>query len=277
MRTIFVPLSLMALATNLQATQLAANESIQTLARWSVSGANNLDPNFQADFTLPAGAQISRIFDLGNLTIQTTTTPTIGIDAKDWPALEIGSSALVLSREANVGKLILILNERQTVELPFTIALDDQGTAAAPIAIVYSFQGTNVVISLDGSQVSYPIKTILGNSVEVSVSAGANIPWNLSQFAVIRESVPSVPAAPSSVSQLGKNGGNQAPVGFSHGSLAQVSQVANASPVNNTPFSDKANSESVVETRAVSLEIFTPPSVRLPAAATVKPSGQFLK
>lgn len=259
--------------TLLLVAPLSAQQSIlltpQTLAGWNITGTDAAKLSQQAELALPAGAQLARTFAYGDLALKVSTAPTIGQNPEDWPVLELGSAALVFSRTHSVGKWVLVLGDEAPLELPFTFPLDAAGQTGEALEVVLQRAGSTISLAVAGQTIAIPSAMAAGDPTSVVISSGSAHPWDFKSVQLTtgtngslnlesadagqsREKTDKVPAVPA--------GGMGAALGV--GESASNYESATDDPA------DK--SVSAPAGASVTLEIFTPPSVRYGRADAVR-------
>lgn len=184
MRTIFSALTLLALSLEMSAQQSVINLTPGTLAGWTVIGVEPKALTESSELSLPAGAQLGHPFSSPEVVLKITSMPVVGVDAHDWPVLEIGNSALVFSRTDAVGKLTLVLDDNMPIELPFSYSLDEAGRSIEMLTVGFSRQGKRAGVSFAGQTSYYPAETP-GTSFDVVASAGLTVSWDFKSFEVV--------------------------------------------------------------------------------------------
>ncbi len=271
MRTTISVLSFLALALGLRAQQTIA-VTPQTLAGWTVSGADPQALSQQTGLSLPAGAQLARSFMVSGLNLKVTTKAAIGQNAGDWPVLEISDAALVFARNGSAGKLVLVLGDNAPLDLPYNFALDANGLGVEPVTVSFSRQGAVVSVGMSGQTLQFPAGPAAGSGMEVVASAGTSEAW---AFQTLEVTVAAPMVADNTGGQSAGTSGTKAAAsdllakGRSATSGAGTSALANTSASASGPAVAPGASSS-----RVTLEIFTPPAVRHGRAAAIRAAAQ---
>lgn len=245
----------------------------QSLAGWTVTGADRQAMAAQPALVLPAGAQLARAFPGPTLALKVSTRPQFGLTPADWPVLEIGNAALVFMREGGTGKLALVLGTETPVELPGSYALDADGRSVEPLAVTFAREGAVVKVEAAGRKLSLPVAPAPEPGLEAVASAGAGNGWSLDRLEVATPTAEAVTAAAAVDTSAG------APAGSAGGTVDRKSGAANPKtedgpsgtaaapgPTGAPPAAAAATGKAGAGT----LEIFTPASVRHGRADTVR-------
>jgi hypothetical protein len=269
MRTILSVGALLLLVVVIVSGQVA-NVSPQNLAGTSEMG---VDANALARgtvLTIPAGAQFVRSVPGKDVTISLVTKPVFGAETQDWPVLELGPNTLVFLRNGAAGQLSLVLGDTAPTALPFTIPLDADGHSTNPITLSLVQSGGNVTINAFGQTLRFPTVSPTTASAEVVLSAGGSDAWALDSLKV------SVTAPVSDA-----NGHSPSSTGSTSSGDTPVSHTVPASSVGADTVTPPGNSITLASGKVIAmpaasqlesrtLEIFTPPSVRLSRADTAR-------
>jgi hypothetical protein len=233
----------------------------QTLAGWNITGTDAQTLSSQNELTLPAGTQLARNFASGNLSLRVSTFPMIGQSPEDWPVLELGSAALIFSRDASTGRLVLVLGEGAPVELPFTFPLNAEGRSVGPIAVVLERRDSSIDLTVSGQTLQFAADFTAKDPTQVVISSGSTQPWAFQSMELT----------------IGAKG-LATPDNFQAGSPQAKTDDARALPVGGMgaalrtenrlgqdlagPHGQPGKSVPVRGGASGSLEIFTPPAVR---------------
>lgn len=266
-------LSLFALAFAFCAAQQLVRLTPQSLSNWTVTGADKQALSVSPNLALPAGARLTRSFNASGLALMVTTRPRFDVTPAEWPVLEIGTAALVFTRNGDAGLLNLVLGDNAPVDLPLRFTLDDQGYSVEPITINFARTSALVSIEVAGQTMYFPAGPIAGSVLDVVASAGASQEWAFDKMEVTVQSPDLIAPADDGSSRAKDTLATE--TGFSDWKTdAAVSQLEFAhteTPVGPDPsgeptLTDPANRLA----RASTLEIFTPPAVRPGRAAAVR-------
>ena len=149
------------LSSDLLSAQQIMNVTPQTLAGWTVVGAEASALASQPELTLPAGVQLARSFDNGELALQLKTRPTIGVNESDWPTVELGSTALIFSRNGAGGKLLLAAGGQAPQPLPIEFTLDTDDRSKELLVITLTLQGSSVSVEGSGQTLQFPVVPLI--------------------------------------------------------------------------------------------------------------------
>lgn len=250
------------LSSGLLPAQQIIRVTPQTLAGWTIVGTEASALTSQPELTLPAGAQLTRFFDNGELGLQLKTHPVIGLNESDWPTVELGSTALIFSRNGTTGKLLLAVGGQAPQPLPVEFTLDAQDRSKELLVISLSRQGTAVIVETGGQIFQSKVSPDNSRGLEIVASAGASTPWTFQSLEVSKKidepvRLPTVDLTPTSKFSVAGDTANSRLVaaGFVLPDFNAVipvdPAVANVSPSGNAAGALK-----------FTLEIFTPPAVR---------------
>lgn len=175
--SIFCVILGLALVTSLSAGVRSYTLPATDLSDWQFKGVTAGDMLKQAAFALPAGAELFRDFPGGSVVLAVGSRPYFGATSADWPVLQAGPVALVLTREGEVGRIALVVDETVRM-LPTEIALEASGRARDSLELVLGFDPAKKlgVVGLGGQVIS-----MRGNAsvatVQVALSAGTDKAW----------------------------------------------------------------------------------------------------
>lgn len=254
----------LATALSLEARQSLALTP-RTLAGWNLTGADARELAQQSELALPAGAQIARTFAAGNLTLEVSSLPAIGQKPGDWPVLELGSAALVFSRHASTGKLVLVLGEDAPLELPFRFPLDAEGRSLGPVGVVLAREGASINLTVAGQTLRLPTDAVATDPTPVVISSGSSQPWSLPLVELTggANGAPPADASPGAASSANPDAPRAAPSGGMGAALGLPADIA--APAPRIADTDRLRLEGLRAPAAASdgsLEVFTPPAVR---------------
>ncbi len=269
MRTLFPLFGLLVLVRSLPASQQTVSATPSSLAGWSVVGADIASLATQPQLSLPAGAQLDRSFNATALSVQLTTSPTISENTADWPVLEIGSAALVFGRSGNTGKLLLSVGTNAPVELPQSFALDAEGRSSEPLTVSLTLQGANVAVTFSGQTWQFAADALTKGPLDVVASAGAAQPWSIGRLDVTVTTPDPVAPPVGNTSSTTKSSGSGLSTQSSGASSSLTDTGAQPSA---DPNGGQANAGASTAAKApvLTVELFTPPSVRYGRADTIR-------
>lgn len=241
---------------------------IEDLSPWSVLGADK-DKLTQAEtLSLPAGAQLYRTVASGHITLNIESSPVFGLVAADLPVLELGDAALVFLRDGETGKLVIVLSDNPALTLPYVIALTGDGRSQEPLSLTLSRAGATVTVSTRGQTLQFPAG-YSARPQEVVLSAGAGQAWPIQGLALTLATSQDTNNAGS-----GDGGSSSMKVDQVRQQATKPTGVASATSGEASGTLATADGTATAVAKAPSrpgtLEIFTPPSVRLGRAAEVR-------
>lgn len=262
-------ISTLVLGLTLSASLLLAQQTLsvtpQTLAGWTLVGAEAANLAGQSSLTLPAGAQLARRFSNDDFSLQLKTRPVVGSSEADWPVLELGKVALVFGRNGPTGRLTLVLGSNAPQPLPFEFALDAEDRSKASLLVTLARDGSAVSVQFSGRTLQFPVNRDASGPLEFVASAGASHAWtieNLTVTGIVAE--PIAPAVAGSDSLDGASVIDELPrsraiteelARADTRAAATASQLDVAAAKGSPPANANAASKST-------LEVFTPPAFR---------------
>jgi hypothetical protein len=256
MRTLTLFLFTLVAALRLDAAEQTLTITPAALQDWSVSGADKMALVSATSLVLPAGAQVSRQFSASAVIVHLATRPNFSEASTDWPVLSVGPAALAVVRKGGEGRLVLVVDESTTEELPWSVKLDE-GTAAVDLFVAYDPVAGTGVVGLDDHKQTFALPRS-AKPVEVWLSAGAQAPWAQERMQVML--LADDPTAASD-----KRPGRQSDGADSAGKLGSALERLR----HGTGFGkagEATDASSAVGQSSISagsgLEVFTPPSVR---------------
>jgi hypothetical protein len=247
----------------------------QALTGWQVSGTEPSSLTARSGLTLPAGAQLSRSFAPGVVTVHLISQPFFGSTPADCPSLEVGPASLAFVRDNDEGELVLIVGETTQAALPAPMLLGEDGRSAQPLDLALSYDSACglVTVNVPGQ----PVLSVSGASsrsaVEVAIEAGTKTDWILGSFDVAVKT-PDSSSAPDNAADSSAGGkrdpsatgkSSDAPASASSAPVASAGHLATASEGTTPKLATQPPAPAAAR---ASLEIFTPPSVRLQPAQT---------
>lgn len=239
-----------------------------TLEHWTLDGAAPEELKGEP-LTLPAGAQVSRLFTTDTLAVRLTSSPVFARDPADWPVLELGSAALVFARDEGTGYLALALGAEKVVLHPHTIFLNDEGQAKEPITATLRWQGQTVSLETNGQRIDLtaPAQTSLG----IAASSGHNQAWSLDLLAV------TLHVSDEDLPEALRNSGDHEAAARAVGAVATSRSTTN--PDDAFPSSEAATRSTRAEPPPGyrPLEVYTPPSVRTQRTEQIKATIKTLR
>jgi len=230
----------------------------QTLGGWNITGTDAATLSQQSPLTLPAGTQLARAFASGELALKVSTAPAIGQNPEDWPVLEFGSAALVFSRATAEGQLVLVLGDEPPLELPFTFPLNPGGQSAETLEVVLRRTGSTISLTVAGQTLVFPSAMAAGDPTGVVISSGSAEPWAFRLVELTTGEGRSL--VPEGAGPRGERTGGRKIVAGGMGAAPGADDWT----TDRVPVPDKSagQASSAPAAAAVTLEIFTPPSIR---------------
>lgn len=265
MRLLLLALPALILGLRLGAAEHLLPVTPQTLAGWSVAGAEKNALASGQQLSLPAGAQLSREFSASAVIVHLVSRPVLAETSAEWPILEIGPVALALTGREGQGRLVLVVNADHVIDLPWPVVPDPAHPAVDLILAYDPVTGAGLVGLKD------QIKPFAGASsaqpVAVILSAGEHAAWPQDSLSVLLLAAD----PPPPVARSGGNGGStssRAATARLKTALDHLSgPAATATPGGPAaPATTAAPEPAPVST----LEIFTPPAVRRGRAEAVR-------
>ena len=270
MKKLILPLwSSIALAGALQAGEQIVTVTPQTLGNWAVSGAGKSALNQASVVTLPAGAQLSRRFDADSVTVQFKAQPVFGATAEDFLTLEAGPTALVFVRDGSDGQLVLVMGDAAVVPLPYTVKLNPDGSSVDPVDVQLAYDRTTgtVVVTGFGQTLQYA-GVPNAKPVRVVLTSGADAALTLQNLAVVLSTPDAVTDGANGSALTQAAAGSGVTTDKDSGRKLSVDQRV-AEALGLTTGGSPTGSASSASGGKSTLEVFTPPSVRLRVAAVL--------
>jgi hypothetical protein len=256
----------------------------QSMDGWRTNGADRSSWGAQGKLTLPVGAQLSRSFGPGLVTVHLVSQPFFGSDPADCPSLEAGPASVAFVRDNTGGKLVLIVGQGAPMALPTPIPLGEDGRSAQPLDLTLGFDsaGGLATVIVSGQQLPPVSCPASGSAVEVAIAAGTKIDWPLGSFDVV-VTTPDSSSASGGATQASASQTSAAQAGSGSGRASATSPTPPPGGPGRLAAAIGGTTAGVASPPAAStkapatLQVFTPPSVRLrPAAlasAHTQPTG----
>src|SRR5258708_5718539 len=105
--------------------------TVQTLSQWSATGSLPYVDAANGTITVLSGAQLSRTFSAGQISVRLVSRPYFSPMPADGPALEIGPAGLTFVRDQNGGGMVMLGD--LPLKLPKVIALGADGRSDSPL------------------------------------------------------------------------------------------------------------------------------------------------
>jgi hypothetical protein len=253
----------------------------QALDAWQISGTELSSLAAQSELILPAGAQLSRSFAPGVVTVHLVSKPFFGSDPGDCPSLEVGPASLAFVRDNSEGKLALIVGNGTPAALPVAIPLGEDGRSAQPLDLTLSFDGASglVTVTIPGQPLLSVSGAASGSAVEVAVAAGTQIAWPIGSLEVV-VSTPDSPIASGNAADSPASATSLSSAGIKSGDASASSSnppttgASHLVPAVGSTAPTVASQPSASATASATLQVFTPPSVRWRPAPFVSAQTQ---
>ncbi len=258
------------IALGLTASLFAADpqSKIEDLASWSVLGADKNQLTDEATLSLPAGAQLYRTVSSGGITLAVQSSPAFGLRAADLPVVELGDAALAFLRDGETGKLVLVLGDNPALTLPYEFALAGDGHSQEPLNLTLSRAGATVAVTTRGQTLHFPAG-YSARPQEIVLSAGAGQAWPIQGLALTAVTNQDASNARSSDSTSDQGNADQVRQQATK-PTATTGAIASESSATSVASSGTAITTAETPPRVITLEVFTPPSVRLGRATEVR-------
>lgn len=259
MRYLILALLICTHALRLGATEQLLTVTPQTLAGWSVVGAEKNALSAGHQLVLPAGAQINREFSSQAVIVHLVSRPVLAEAAAEWPILEVGPVALALIGQGAQGRLVLVVNEDRVIDLPWPVVTDQKNPAVELILAYDPLTGGGLIGLKD------KLKSFAGSPsikpVEVVLSAGQHAAWPQDLLSVLLLASDSPPL---DVRTDGKGGNSPqyAATAKLKSALGRLLEPTGAASTTAGGSSGTSASAAPDLAPVSTLEIFTPPSVR---------------
>ena len=259
MRHLILALLVCTFGLRLGAAEQLITVTPQTLADWTVVGAEPGALASGSQLTLPAGAQLNRVFPSSAVILHLVSRPVLAETAADWPILEVGPVALALIGQGALGRLVLVVNKDSVIDLPWPV-VTDQKNPAVDLSLAYDpVTGVGLIGLKD------KLKSFAGSPsvkpVEVVLSAGQNSAWpqDLLSVLLLTDDIPAPDARSGGQEGNSPQRAATAKLKSALDNLLNLTGAANPTPGGSSGTA--ANAATLPEPVA-RLEIFTPPSVR---------------
>lgn len=234
----------------------------QTLAGWSVAGAEKNALASGQQLILPANAQLSRVFAPQAVIVRLVSRPVLAETSAEWPILEIGPVALALTGREGHGRLVLVVNGDRVIDLPWPVVPDPAHPAVDLILAYDPVTGAGLIGLKDRLQPFASAPS--AQPVEVILSAGAHAAWPQDSLSVLL--LADDPPPPDARS--GGNGGDA----HTRAAAARLRTALDRLPDPAAPAAPggPATRAAPAPAPGSTLEIFTPPAVRRGRAEAVR-------
>ncbi len=265
MRDLILALLLCTLGLRLGAAEQLITVTPQTLADWSVVGADRTVLAAEKQLSIPAGAQLSREFSTAAVIMHLCSRPVFSETAADWPILEIGPVALALvGRDQEAGRLVLVANEDSVVDLPWPVVADNSNPTVDLILAYDPMTGAGLIAYQD--KLKSFTSAVTTKLVEVVLSAGEHAAWPQDTLQVLLLSEDPPPG-------VGPRAG--ADNAYPHAAITKLKAALDRLPGPAHAAKSAGATQSAVSTSPApvpvsTLEIFTPPAVRRGRAEEIR-------
>lgn len=225
-------------------------------------------PGGSSGIVLGANAQLGHDMAGGVVNLRLLSQPVFCFASEDWPVIEIGSVALLLARDSDVGRLVLVVADNDPIVLGGSIRLAADGRSEEPFSLQMMRQGDQVTVKWGDEEAQFTAPADPIGATEVVLSAGQTQAWCIARLEIGDQTS----VLPASGSLEGADKDKEAPIaatgtirlkflsGRSSGSVGESAARSTA----------PADTKNAVETAAPSLEVFTPPAVRFGRADALR-------
>jgi len=265
MRDLILALLLCTLGLRLDAAEQLITVTPQTLADWTVVGADRTVLAAEKQLSIPAGAQLSRQFPAAAVMIRLVSRPVFADTAAEWPILEIGPVALALvGRDQEAGRLVLVANGDSVVDLPWPVVADNSNPTVDLILAYDPLSGAGLLGYQD--KLKSFTSAVTTKPVEVVLSAGEHAAWpqDMLQVLLLGDDPP-----PGVGPTTGAGNDN------SLAAITKFQAALNRLPGPTDAAKSAGEAQSAITAApapapASTLEIFTPPAVRRGRAEEIR-------
>lgn len=237
---------------------------------WTPSNASSASPLEGAALAIPANAQLARSFPSGDIAISVTTRPVFGATSQDWPVLELGDAAVVLSRVGDTGNLTVVIGNSEPVTIPLGLPIDGENRLASPLALSLAHLGSELVVQAGEKTWSFPVAA--SSTQTVVLSAGMSDTWELDTVSVIEplRDIGNPEGQSGNAAESTSTTVATVPDAKGSSGSGSVRATADASSPSRSATPPTASTVADLATGASTLEIFTPASVRFGRADALR-------
>lgn len=245
--------------------------TLQSLGQWGVTGAGKTALADGASLSLPPGSQLDRTFGPGAVVLRIVSHPTFSVAGVAQPILGVGPAAVAFESDDSIGKFVLVVGEKDTIDLPWSVPLDSAGE---PVELFLGYDpGTHAgLVGWQGQWQAF-ISNDSSTLVDVWLAAGDRHAWPLDsvEVFVLHEEEPATGTG-SSADALSRSKAQASGSPRLQAAALTLGKSSNpASGSANRPDEASSSAAPVVldapktpPHAPPTLEIFTPPSVRHP-------------
>jgi hypothetical protein len=158
-------------------------------------GASELIFSASGEVVVPAGSQVSGELGSSSVWVSFVTHPTLGLAPEEWPTFEVGSLALVFSRENDRGAISLVSAKGETTLLLEGIGLDPTGRTEQPLSLVAEVLPHSVNLLVQDRVFQFDAPGTAESPGRLVLSAGARVGWSFDEFILSPAHSPSTGAA----------------------------------------------------------------------------------
>jgi hypothetical protein len=136
MRHFLLALIVGSLGLRLTATEQLITVTPQALDGWTLSGVDKNTLAQASHLVLPPRAQLSREFYGSAVILHLVTRPVFSETVEEWPIMEVGPAALALVRKDGLDRIVVVVGERTSIDLPLPAPKSADGPAIE-LALAY--------------------------------------------------------------------------------------------------------------------------------------------
>lgn len=217
---------------------------------------------------LPAGTQLYRDLNAGNMTLRISSSPVFSSDPEQVAVLEFGTNSLVFIKENDFGRITLMSDDLVAQTLPPSVVLDENDRPTEALDLELTQRDGLLFLTIQKQTQQFPATR---GATQIVLSAGASQDWTIRNLQVTFE--------PLLVGDDSEpiDGRTESSDGFSYdiGRSAATMGSADANMTSGVDGLDTSSekpdsSEAKATQREVRLEVFTPPAVRRGRSAEVR-------
>lgn len=247
----------------------AQTTSFPGMTGWESVGGNIADWAREGELHLPGGGQLSTMIQGRGITLRLVSKPSISSDPKEIPVLEIGATALAIIRENDALVLKVVDAENRTFSVPTQWLLRGDDEVSVPVAIEVTRRNMDLIISCQNQVWTYEVGS-MGENTEIVLSAGETEPWVIIELSITTEPV----LESSSVTQDGVAFRSSQSDNDTRSAIGRDQHDVSLIATEDSQKEAVGGSEQAVTSEktngSISLDVFTPPSVRRSRSALVR-------
>lgn len=228
-------------------------------------------PTESDGIVLGANAQLAHDVTGNPVNLRLLSEPVFSVASEDWPVVEIGSVALLLARDADVGRLILVIADNDPIVLDGAIPLAVDGHSQEPLSLQIFRQADLVTVKWGDEETHFAAPADIAGATEVILSAGQTQAWSIAHLE-IGDQVSVLPT-PGIKEGVDKNKGGDGSAIANTGTIRlRFLPSGNSGSAGESAARSTTSVEAVkgAETAAPSFEVFTPPAVRFGRANALR-------